>query len=82
MPNERTEAVETHHALIRELKGRSAIVAKAVENAHDSRLEDGILYLKYLDHLNNIFARVLTNSEHKPLLDQAASELGIQVVLE
>jgi hypothetical protein len=80
MPDER--AVETHQALVRQLKGRSALVAKAVENAHDYRFEDGILYLKYLDHLNNIFARVLTNSEHKPILDQAASEMGIQVALE
>jgi hypothetical protein len=82
MPNEMTPAVKTYEALIRKLKERDALVAKAVESNHGYRFQGGILYLLYPQHLTNISARILMNSEHKPILDQAATEMGIRVMLE
>jgi len=82
MPNELTPAVRTYEALVRKLKERHVLVAKAVEGAHGYRFQNGILYLKYPEPLTNLSARILMNSEHKPILDQAATEIGIHVALE
>jgi hypothetical protein len=68
--------------LIRKLKEPDALLAKALESAHGYRFQNGILYLRYPDHLTNISARILMDSQHKPFLDQAATEMGIQVMLE
>jgi hypothetical protein len=45
LPNEKTEAIRTHHDLAREPKRRNELVAKAVESAHGYRFQDSILYL-------------------------------------
>jgi hypothetical protein len=82
MPNEITPALKTYEALIRKLKERNVLVAKSVESAHGYRFENGILYLSYPQHLTNISARILMDSQHKPILDQAATAMSIQVVLE
>jgi hypothetical protein len=42
MPNEMTPAVKTYEALIRKLKERDVLVAKAVESAHGYRSQNGI----------------------------------------
>jgi hypothetical protein len=81
MPNERTPA-QIHADLMRKLKGPDALLAKAVESAHGYRFQDGILYLRYPGPLNNISARILMDSQHKPILDQVATEMGIRVMLE
>ena len=59
MPNEMTPALKTYEALIRKLKERDVLVAKAVESAHGYRFQNGILYLGYPQHLTNISARIL-----------------------
>jgi hypothetical protein len=82
MPNEMTPAVKSYETLIRKLKERHVLVAKAVKSAHGYRFQNGILYLRYPEHLTNISARILMDSQHKPILDQAATEMSIQVVLE
>jgi hypothetical protein len=79
MPNELTP-FKIYEDLIRMLRERNELVAKAVESAPGYRFESGILYLRY--PLNNISASILMDSQHKPILDQAATEMGIQVSLE
>ncbi len=78
MPNEITPAIKTYESLIRKLKKRDPLAAKALESAHGYRFQDGILYLRYPGYLANMSARILMDSEHKPVLDQAAAELSIQ----
>ena len=80
MPDEITPAVKTYEALIRKLKDRKALVARAVESAQGYRFQNGILYLRYPAF--SVSVRTLTDSKHKPILDQAAIEMSIQVVLE
>ena len=77
MPNEITPAIKTYESLIRKLKKRDPLAAKALESAHGYRFQDGILYLRYPGYLANM-SRILMDSEHKPVLDQAAAELSIQ----
>jgi hypothetical protein len=82
MPNEMTPAIKTYEALIKKLKGRDALIAKVIKNAHGYRFQDGVLYLRYPGYLANVSARILIDSEHKPILDKAATEMSIQVMLE
>src|SRR5258707_9322687 len=46
MPNEITPAIKTYESLIRKLKKRDPLAAKALESAHGYRFQDGILYLR------------------------------------
>ena len=82
MSNEITPAIKNYESLIRKLKKRDPLAAKALENAHGYRFQDGILYLRYPGYLANISARILMDSEHKPMLDQVGDELSIQVLME
>jgi hypothetical protein len=82
MPNDQIAAFKIYEGLIRKLKERNELVAKVVESAHGYRFESGILYLRYPELLTSISARFLMDSQHKPILDQAATEMDIQVKLE
>ena len=82
MPPKLTPTKEIYEALFRRLNERDALVAKAVESAYGYRFQNGILYLRYPEYLNNISARILLDPQHWPSLDQAAAEIAIQVALE
>jgi hypothetical protein len=81
MPNEQTPS-KIYGDLIGKLKERDALLAKAVESAPDYRFQNRILYLRYPELFTNISGRILVDSKHKTILDQAATEMGIRVMLE
>jgi hypothetical protein len=82
MSDEMTPAVKTYEALIAKLEERNVIVARAVEFAQNYKFQNGILYLSFPEQVTDIYSRILMNSKNKPILDQAATEMRIQVVLE
>ncbi len=64
--------------LARELKRRNELlIATAIESAIGCRLDNGVLYLAYTHPSVNDF--ILNDSRHRPTLDAAAKQIGIEV---
>jgi hypothetical protein len=72
--------MEKHRDLINELtRQHQELIAKAVESSQRYWFENETLYLQYPDPLTNISARILIDSQHKPILDAVAKSLAFKV---
>jgi hypothetical protein len=62
---------EYFETLVSGLRNRNGLVSKAVESAQAYCFQDDVLYLQYPPPiLFNISAKILTDSGHKPILDE------------
>ena len=73
--------MEKRADLINELKRQGQeLIAKAVESSQQSWFENETLYLQYpAPYLTSVSARILMDSQHKPILDVVAKRLGFKV---
>jgi hypothetical protein len=74
------EEEEKRSELIDELLRRhEPVIARAVESAPECSLENGHLFLNYQDPAYHAWAKPLTDSKQKPILEAAAKQVGIEV---
>jgi hypothetical protein len=75
-----SEPEEKRTELIDELLKRGEpVISRAVETAPGCRLENGVLFLDFQEPALNAWSKALTDHKHKPRLEAAAKQIGVEV---
>jgi hypothetical protein len=61
------------------LKRGEPVISRAVEAAPGCRLENGVLFLDFQEPVFNAWSKALTDHKHKPRLEAAAEQIGVEV---
>ena len=76
----RSKSEEKRTKLIDELLRRGEpVISRAVETAPGCRLENGVLFLDFQEPVFNAWSKALTDHQHKPRLEAAAEQIGVEV---